>query len=317
MPSARHLRRKLGQLDSQQLADLLGQTVQQALDVMPTLGDTVSVDVKHIYAHVKENNPREEIADRYNPKRQLKGDPDARLGVKRKHNQGDVGHDPASKTEYIWGYGTGVAVAQTPDKDAIVLGDFTQPFNANDATYAWPVLEQAKRSLGFAPPNLAADAAFDIIALYQGPAERGGIAAIALNLRGNQAFQLGPNDHPLCKCNAQEMLPGSQWIEDGQRRQRFHCPDCGTVRKMNIELGNLMRWRLDRQSPAYKTIYKQRTTTERINSQSKALGIERPLQRRLEPIARRNTLIYIVINIRAIFRYHDRNINSAHSLKVP
>ncbi|HLA45615.1 MAG TPA: transposase, partial [Aggregatilineales bacterium] len=159
--------------------------------------------------------------------------------------------------------------------------------------------------------NLTADAAFDAICLYQGPAERGGIAAIALNLRGNPSFQLGPNDHPLCSCNTQEMRPISQWVEDGQRLQRFRCPDCGRVRKMNIERGNLMRWRLDRHSPAYQAIYKQRTSAERINSQAKALGIERPPQRRIAPIARRNTLIYIVINIRAIFRYHERSINSS------
>ena len=316
VPSERHLRRKLGELDSQNLTELLGQTVQHALDIMPDLGETISLDIKHIYANVKENNPREEVADRYDPKRQLRGDPDARLGVKRKHNQGDASHDPASKTEYIWGYGTGVSVAQTPDKDAIVLGDFTQPFNANDVTYAESLLAQAEQRLGFASLNLAADAAFDAIHLYQGPAERGGIAAIALNLRGNPPFYLGPNDYPLCGCNAQEMLPRSQWLENGQRFQRFRCTDCGKVRKMNIELGNLMRWRLDRQSPVYKAIYKQRTTTERINSQAKALGIERPQQRRIAPIARRNTLIYIVINIRAIFRHHERYINSDQPLKV-
>lgn len=316
VPSARHLRRKLGTLSPRVLAALLAQTVQQAVAVMPGLGETVSVDIKHIYADVKENNPRVEVQERYDPTRQPPGDPDCRLGVKRLHNQGDESDDAPADKEYLWGYGTGIVVTQTPDKDAIVLGDRTQPFNANDVTYGLPLLHQAMCSLGFPPRNVAADAAFDAWYMYQGAAELGGIAAIALNLRGNTPTVLGPHDRPLCACNGQEMEPHTQWVEDTHRLQRFRCPDCGTIRKMNVELGHLMRWRLDRHSETYKAIYKQRTAAERINSQAKALGIERPRQRRMAPIARRNTLIYILINIRALRRYHERHLNSSQPLKV-
>jgi hypothetical protein len=214
------------------------------------------------------------------------------------------------------GYGTGIAVAQTPDKDAIVVGEMTQPFNANDVTYGLPLLHRAMYSLGFPPRNVTADAAFDAWYMYQGAAEVGGIAAIALNLRGRVATQVGPHDRPLCPCNAREMQPKEWWIENTHRLQRFQCLACGTVRKMNIELGNLMRWQLDRQSPTYKALYNQRSATERVNSQAKALGIERPRQRRFAPIARRNTLIYIVINIRALQRYRERYLNSQQPLKV-
>jgi hypothetical protein len=316
VPGARHLRRKLGTLDPRVLQALLAQTVRQAVTVIPAVGQTVSLDTKHIYAWVRENNPREEIPHRHDPERQPRGDPDCRLGVKRRHNRGQAEDDPAAAKEYVWGYGTGVAVTQTPDKDALVLGDLTQPFNANDVTYGLPLLEQARCALGFPPPNLTADAAFDAWYLLQGPAELGGIAAIALNRRGNPAITLGPHDRPVCACNGQEMTPQAVWIEDTYRRQRFRCPDCGTVRKINIEPGNLMRWRLDRASPAYQAIYRQRTAAERINSQATALRIDRPRQRRSAPIARRNTLIYILINLGALRRYHERYLNPPQPLKV-
>ena len=316
VPSARHLRRQLGALDTRVLGVLLAQTVQQAVAVMPGVGETVSVDVKHIYAAVKENNPRVDLPNRYAPTCQPSGDPDCRLGVKRHHNQGDASDETPADKEYLWGYGTGIAVTQTPDKDALVLGDMTQPFNANDVTYGLPLLHQAMYRLGFPPRNVTADAAFDAWYMYQGPAEVGGIAAIALNLRGNQPTVLGPHNRPLCTCNGQEMNPKEHWTEDTHRLQRFRCPACGAVRKMNIELGNLMRWRLDRHSPTYQAIYKQRTAAERINSQAKALGIERPRQRRIMPIARRNTLVYILINIRALRRFHERYLNSSQPLKV-
>jgi hypothetical protein len=316
VPSVRHLRRQLGRLSPPVLTGLLTQTVQQAVAVMPGVGETVSVDTKHIYAYVKENNPRVAVKDRYDPSRQPAGDPDCRLGVKRQHNQGDESDDDAVDKEYLWGYGTGIAVSQTPDKDAIVLAEMTQPFHANDVTYGLPLLHRAMCSLGFPSLNVTADAAFDAWYMYQGAAELGGVAAIALNLRGNTPTVLGSHDRPQCACNGQEMVPKELWLEDTHRLQRFCCPTCGTVRKMNIELGNLMRWRLDRHAEPYKTIYKQRTATERVNSQAKALGIERPRQRRLAPIARRNTLTYIIINIRALHRYHKRYLKPPQPLKV-
>ncbi len=63
---------------------------------------------------------------------------------------------------------------------------------------------------------------------------------------------------------------------------------------------------LDRESPAYKAIYRQRTATERINSQALALGIERPHLRNGQAIANLNTLIYTLINLRFLLRLRQR-----------
>ena len=68
-----------------------------------------------------------------------------------------------------------------------------------------------------------------------------------------------------------------------------------------------MRVTLDRESPLYKGIYCQRTSTERINSQSKALGIKRPKVRNIRSIRNLNTLTYLVINARALQRVRALN----------
>ncbi len=52
----------------------------------------------------------------------------------------------------------------------------------------------------------------------------------------------------------------------------------------------------------HKEVYNQRTATERINSQAKELGIERPRLRNGQAIANQNTLIYVPINLRALHR---------------
>jgi hypothetical protein len=70
--------------------------------------------------------------------------------------------------------------------------------------------------------------------------------------------------------------------------------------------GARIRYQLDRDSETYKQIYSQRTADERINSQAKALGIERPYLRRQSAIANQNTLIYVLINLRCLQRIRTR-----------
>lgn len=113
----------------------------------------------------------------------------------------------------------------------------------------------------------------------------------------------------------------------GYRVQRYQCPllfphatgqTCdheqfqkgkGCVKEINIELGGLMRAMLDRTAPLYKAVYTQRTSTERINSQSEALGIKRPKVRNGHSVANLNTLTYIIINAKALQR--ARSINAS------
>jgi hypothetical protein len=68
-----------------------------------------------------------------------------------------------------------------------------------------------------------------------------------------------------------------------------------------------MRVTLDRDGSLYHTMYDQRTSTERVNSQSKELGIKRPKVRNLDSIRTLNTLTYLVINALVLRRVRQRN----------
>ncbi len=84
-------------------------------------------------------------------------------------------------------------------------------------------------------------------------------------------------------------------------------PRAKAVKDLNWELGGQMRVTLDRQSPQYKAVYRQRTSTERANSHSKALGLERPKVRNGHSVRNLNTLTYLVIDAQALQRARDRN----------
>jgi len=112
---------------------------------------------------------------------------------------------------------------------------------------------------------------------------------------------------------------------NGYHAQRYRCPllfpastrqtcnhaqfakDKGCVKDINVEQGGQMRVTLDRAAPLYQGIYRQRTSCERINSQAKELGIERPKVRNARSVHTLNTLIYIIINAKAIQRVKSLN----------
>src|SRR3989442_68516 len=87
VPSVRWLNEWLRTVDSRSLSDLFEQSVLALREEIPGLGEVVAYDVKHIYANVKENNPRVSMKDRFCKDRHPKGDPDRRAGVKKSTNQ--------------------------------------------------------------------------------------------------------------------------------------------------------------------------------------------------------------------------------------
>ncbi len=326
VPTASWLRIKLQTFDPWLLQDLLHATVHALQAEIPGLGETIAVDVKHIYARVKENNPRVSMRDRFCKDRQPRGDPDCRVGVKRSTNQEQPDGSTKVHKEYLWGYGSGVVSAITADYGDVVLAEFTQPFNEGDVTYYRPLYLQTVATLGFYPTYVTADAAFDAWYVYQTAVYHRGIAAIPLNQHAHPIFPRDPDGVPRCP-KGMRMQPTYQFAHThGYRAQRFRCPllfpqrtgqSCdheqfakgkGCVKDINIELGGQMRVTLDRTSPLYKAIYRQRTSTERVNSQAQALGIERPRVRNGCSVRNLNTLTYILINVRALQR--ARSINT-------
>jgi hypothetical protein len=329
LPGDRWLRHWQQHLDNALLQALLRPTVRALRAEIPGLGQTVAYDVKHIYAWVQQNNAKAYVPDRYDPARQPAGDPDCRLGVKTSRNQVAADGTATVRTEYVWGYGSGVAAATDPRYGDVVLAEYTQAFNEVDSTYYHPLYARTVAALGGAPRNVTADAAFDAWHIYQTCARHGGIAAIPLNTRGHPPPQRRPDGTPLCP-KGWAMSPSYTFAHtDGYRAQEFRCPllhprpttqTCaheqfikgpGCVKYINIESGGLMRVLLDRASPTYKDLYRQRTAAERINAQATALGIERPKVRNSASVRNLNTLTYIVINVRALQRARALNAPTA------
>ncbi|GER89809.1 hypothetical protein KDW_39710 [Dictyobacter vulcani] len=325
LPKKRWLTNKQRTLDHGVVQNLLQASIHALQAEIPALGETIAIDVKHIYAWVKENNPRVSLLGRFFPDRQPSGDPDCRVGVKKSTNLEQADGSKKVQKECLWGYGSGVVAATTPDYGDVVLAEYTLPFNEGDVTYFKPLYMQTVATLGSFPINLTVDAAYDAWYVYQRCVHHGGIAAVPLNQHGHPVYERAPDGVPLCPKKLR-MQPTYQFDHtNGYRAQRFRCPllhpqatgaSCdhpqfvkgkGCVKDVNWELGGQIRVQLDRSSPHYKAIYTQRTSCERINSQAKALGIERPKVRNRRSVHMLNTLIYLIINTRALQRAKSIN----------
>jgi hypothetical protein len=345
LPTQRHLTRMLHQIPNAYLQALLDQTVcllrTTLINECPDFGQSISLDTKHVIAWVKENNPKAYLkAGRYHKDCQPSGDPDCRLGCKRKHNQRSKSETlatprkdavPAKELqvgEYYWGYGSGVVATKVPGWGEFVLAEFTQPFDCSDVSYFFPLMADVERRLGFRPRFGAFDAAFDAFYVYEyfyRDDDEGGFAAVPLVTRGGYKRTFDADGLPLCKAGLPMPLQLTFMARKGclvpHQKGRHACPllfpeptgeRCpiddprwakgGCTTTLATSVGARIRYQLDREGEAYKELYKQRTATERINAQATGLGIERPKLRNGAAIANLNTLIYVLINLRALQR---------------
>lgn len=303
-------------------------------------GQTISLDTSHILAWVKENNPRQYIKDgRYDKERQPAGDPDCKLGCKRAHNRlvptpmkegKSADTIPLKDKEFYWGYASGAVVTRLPGWGEFVLAEMTDTFDKADVRFFFPLMEQVEQRLGFRPCFAALDAAFDAFYVYEyfyshdhDDGHPTGFAAIPLKQPQVRPRQFDAAGLPLC--DAGLPMPVRKLYTDSTKAIMPHqraihaCPllfpvPSGTVCpiahkqwnkggcSVNLPTGPGARLRhaLDRSGETYKFIYRQRTAVERIFSQAKLLGMERPKLRNQQAITNLNTMIYLLINLRTL-----------------
>ena len=226
LPTQRHLTQMARDISNLSLQFLLNQSVTllraEFAAVGLSVGDCISLDTKHIRAWVKENNPKAYVSERFNKHKQPAGDPDCRLGCKRRHNRQslapgasagvaephitpDKNAVPANTIavgEYYWGYASGVVVVKVPEWGEFVLAEKTQSFDKPDVSYFFPLMQLTEQKLGFRPRFGTFDAAFDAFYVYEyfhRPEDPSAFAAVPFSEKGgykNRKFS--PEGLPIC-----------------------------------------------------------------------------------------------------------------------
>jgi hypothetical protein len=345
VPKRRHFGTVLRTLPNGALQFLLSASIELLRATLPpdqqaSFGDLIAGDTQAILAWVKENNPKQFIKEgRLDKNRQPKGDPDCKLGVKKRRNSAPADGDdhptptsdatPANQVQIgvdiFWGYASGVVATRLPDGAEVVLAERTRPFNESDASYFFPLMAQVEARLGRRPRFGTWDTAYDAHYVYDYFHQAGGFAAVPINTgkRGGDR-QFAPDGTPLCAAELPMTLQFTYLDRSAlvpHVREKLRCPllfpsasgvvcpiadahweKGGCTTTIAQGPGARIRHQLDRESEAYKAVYTQRTMVERINSQAEALDLLRPKLRNGRAIANRDTLTYVLINLRALTR---------------
>ena len=254
LPTARHLTRMLREMPNALLQVLLADSVHLIRDALAfqgvDTGECISLDTKHVIGWVKENNPKAYVSQRYDKTQQPPGDPDCKLGCKRRHNRRKDDAEPGmsvptptknpipvkdkSVGEFYWGYGSGVVAVKVPGWGEFVLAEMTQPFDQADTTYFFPLMTQVEQRLGFRPCWGAFDAAFDawyVYAHFHRPDDPTAFAAVPFSDKGGyKANDRRFSEEGLPLCAAGLPMPLKLTFTDRTRaiiaheRGKYVCP---------------------------------------------------------------------------------------------
>jgi hypothetical protein len=323
VPSARHLRRKLQEFGNSHLKLLLYDTVSK-LQKLELLDGIAAMDTKEILAYVKENNPKQDVKDRYKKDNTPCGDKTCALGAKPSSNKDTNGK---KKPRYFWGYKSGAIFSQT-QHGLVCLSECTRPASKPDVKFFFPLILPLVL-LGVDVKVFLADAAFDAWYVYAAIDILDAKAYIPINTRGHEILkhEFGPNGRPVCQ-KGLEMDNGGKWFDKqkGYHRLKATCPlvnpttgkrkkkhaniNCeildskpkGCTRVINLDDPDNLRFAIDRQSREFKDTYKQRTQAERGFSTLKSYGIETPIQRNINSVSNLATLAYCLMNAKVIMK---------------
>lgn len=235
--------------------------------------------------------------------------------------------------EYYWGYASGVVATKVEGWCEVALAELTQTFDHADETYFHPLLAQTETHLGYKPQYGALDGAYDTWYVHEYFTLAGGFAAVPWADRADHKKTFSPDRLPLCAAGLAMPLKNKVFKQSHclvpHEIGRYVCPllfpektgqtcpidhknwqrtgnDQGCITTLPTSVGAFVRHTLDRDSPEFERLYDQRTAVERINSQAVALGIERPHLRNQGSITNQNTLIYVLINLRALKRVKEK-----------
>jgi hypothetical protein len=282
-------------------------------------GKYLSCDNTPIFAHVKENNFKTNISNRFDKTKTPKGDPDATLGVY-------VIYRPEKKIEYFWGYRNHIvndAIAELP------IAEVTKPNNVSGSLLFIPQLKYIKDTFHFDTKAVIGDSEFDSASNIEFVIkELKAKPIIAKNPRGSSKHQISFSDtgHPICIAGIPMLSRGIYFDKQENRwRHKFICRIKGSKKfakqiggwypwnhpnftnnrygccfNPRIDVDESLRKSIDYGSETFKKLYALRTSSERIFSRLLNYLIQHPSVTGLQAVSNLCTIAHITILLVAL-----------------
>lgn len=283
-------------------------------------------DSTPIFANTKLNNPKSFAKNKFSKANQPKSDSDCRLGVHTASNDSNN-----RDYEFFWGYKDHILVDA---KYGLPIFNLTLPANTADVKAAETLIQNAADFLALygKVKNLIADKGYDSNPFYEF-VKNTLCANVIAPLKSNAKTALFKGDIPLCEAGLTMHKDGHVYRKSGVRF-KFCCPyknskskicPCdnpnfhkqsktkGCIKWMCIKAANL-RNAADRDSIAFKALYKKRTAIERYNSRFKFLANEQAYVRNINSVSSIVSFSHICLQLTAIAAVKDNKLTLIRSL---
>jgi hypothetical protein len=152
-PSVERFSSFLRDMENIELKTLHQQLVKSLIEANVITGKSIAIDSCPIVVHLKENNLKTFMKDRFDKTRKPKGDPDARLGV--------MIHYPTlmkKEIRYFWGYRNHI-ISDTVTE--LPIGENTKPADTSEIIIAKPLMKKTKECFSLRIEVVTGDAQFD------------------------------------------------------------------------------------------------------------------------------------------------------------
>jgi hypothetical protein len=289
--------------------------VTELINLKGISGTVLSIDSCPIAAHVRENNLKTSVKDRFDKSKILVGDPDARLGVIIHFKD-----NSSKKVEYFWGYRNHVVIDALSE---LPIAEITKPANVSEQSLFIPLFDEAKKSFHLPTKEVLADAGYDTeqLLLYI-VNELKALPRVARNPRCHKHADFKPSASGGLVCIAGfEMLSRGTFLDRGRLRRKFVCPikhskkfaatypNCpwnlpqflnGNGCYAYLRADENIRQSIDYTSASFKKSYNLRTGSERVFSRLLTLCMQNPSVTGLAATANHCTIAHITVLLVAL-----------------
>jgi len=278
-------------------------------------GHHLVLDSCAIPAHVRENNLKSSISNRFDKSRRPKGDPDARMGL--------MIHYPLPFKEKIrsfWGYRNHIVVDA---EEQLPLWEVTLPADRSEVHQAIPMLQKIKETFSIIIETVGGDAIYDTENILRFVVEDlQARPIIPHNPRAKQGISyrlVGSDVHcqadlPMCrKGKMTAKRTGITYLQYccviyywKEKRRYLLCPAAHpkfTTKKgctVLIRLTPSIRERIDYGSEAFKEFHRKRTSVERVFSRLLCIAMQDPPVIGIDAIRNYCTIAHITVLLVAL-----------------
>lgn len=309
LPTVERFSQWLRSTPNQDLQQIRIGLVQRLVQRGVVAGVTLALDGSPVPSPVRENNLKTCVSDRFNKRHFPKSDPEARLGVYRAY----VG---SHKIGYFWGYRNHIVVDFETE---LPLWELTQPANCHESRFAIPLLEACHRQLGLPVQTVCADSGYDsekILAYIIEQLQAQPIIAPNARYQPKPDFRV-QGKVVLCPAQLPMVSKGRMTPKKTGITYRQYCCPLHYRKKMRQRLlfcpaahpkflSQKGCYYLMRETPSYRShipygssqfasLYKKRTSAERVFSRLLCVAMQKPTVRGLLATQNHCTIAHITV----------------------